>query len=202
MPEAEFETGELKESMDSTLERHAEAHEHGHEEPLRWLRPLSLTTALIAVMAAIASLLSGAYSNDALLEKNEALLNQARASDQWGFFQAKGIKGALAASQAEVLVAANPTLAGKLKQDAERYGTEQAEIQKQAQELEAKEKEHNETSDKFLERHHQFALAVTLFQIAIALGAIAALSRRHSLWWLGLLSSVIAIGFSARGFLL
>jgi Domain of unknown function (DUF4337) len=199
MPEAELETGELKENLDSALEREEAP---GEQEALRWLRPLSLTTALIAVMAAIASLLSGAYSNDSLLEKNEALLFQAKASDQWSFFQAKGIKGALAASQAEVLAAANPALSAKLKQDAERYGTEQVEIQKQAQELEAQEKERNQASDHYLERHHQLALAVTLFQIAIALGAIAALARRQMLWWVGLLASLVGVAFSLRGLLL
>jgi hypothetical protein len=202
MPEAEFETGELKESMDSAVERHAEAHGEGEGGSPRWLRPLSLTTALIAVMAAIASLLSGAYSNDALLEKNEALLFQAKASDQWSLYQAKGIKGALAASQAEVLAATNPTLSAKLKQDAERYSTEQVDIQHQAQGLEGGEKERNLASERYLERHHQFALAVTLFQIAIALGAIAALARRQLLWWVGLLASIVGIAFSIRGLLL
>jgi type II secretory pathway pseudopilin PulG len=200
MPEAEFETGELKENLDSTVERHAEA--HGERAAPPWLRPLSLTTALIAVMAAVASLLSGSFSNDALLEKNEAVLLQARASDQWAFFQAKGLKGALAASQAEVLAPTNPALSAHLKAEAERYKGEQTEIQKQAHELEAQETERNEASNRFLERHHQFALAVTLFQIAIALGAIAALARRQPLWWLGLGASVVGIAFSLRGLFL
>jgi hypothetical protein len=196
MPEAELETGDLKESLESILEQHDE------EMAPQWLRPLSLTTALIAVFAAVASLLSGAFSNDAILEKNDAILAQAKASDQWAFYQAKGIKGSLAASQAEVLAAANPTLSAKLKADAERYKIEQDEIQKQAHELEAQVKEHNEKSDHLLERHHQFAFGVTLFQIAIAMGAIAALARRQLLWWVGLAASLVGLAFSVRGLLL
>jgi hypothetical protein len=196
MPEAELETGDLKESLESVLEAHDE------ELAPHWLRPLSLTTALIAVLAAIASLLSGAYSNDAILEKNDALLFQAKASDQWAYYQAKGIKGALASSQAEVLASTNPVLAAKLKADGDRYKAEQGTIEKAARDLEGHEKEHNDRSDLLLDRHHQFALAVTLFQIAIALGAIAALARRQLLWWIGLAASVVALGFSIRGLLL
>jgi hypothetical protein len=168
----------------------------------QWLRPLSFTTALIAVFAAVASLMSGSYSNEAILEKNEALLFQAKASDQWAFYQAKGIKSSMAAGQAEVLAATNAALAAKLKGDADRYRLEQEAIQKDAHELEATEKEHNEASEHLLHRHHQFAYAVTLFQIAIALGAIAALARRQMLWWLGMAASLVGLGFSIRGLLL
>jgi hypothetical protein len=41
-----------------------------------------------------------------------------------------------------------------------------------------------------MERHHRFAFSVTLLQIAIALSAIAALTRRQPLWYLGLAVSV------------
>jgi hypothetical protein len=41
-----------------------------------------------------------------------------------------------------------------------------------------------------MERHHQFAFSVTLLQIAIARSAIAALTRRQLLWYLGLAVSV------------
>ena len=63
-------------------------------------------------------------------------------------------------------------------------------------------KEHNEKSDHLLERHHQFAFAVTLFQVAIALGAIAALARRQLLWWVGLAAGLAGLAFSVRGLLL
>jgi hypothetical protein len=57
-----------------------------------WLRYLALSTALIAVIAALSSLQSGTYANQSLLEKNNAILAQSQASDQWNFYQAKGIK--------------------------------------------------------------------------------------------------------------
>ena len=63
------------------------AHEHTKGEHGRtpWLKRLALTTAILAVFAAVASLQSGRFSNEAILE-------QARATDQWSFFQGKGNK--------------------------------------------------------------------------------------------------------------
>jgi len=202
MPEESLETSELKESLDQGVER---AHgEHGHggnrEGGGRWTSYLSLQTAVIAVFAAIASLESGGNSNDAILAKNEAILFESQASDQWAYYQAKGVKESLAANQALLVGATNTSLAAKFDTEAARYRTEQGEIQTKARELEARVKESNERAEALLEHHHRFAIAVTLFQIAIALSAIAALTKRKALWSVGLAASVAALVFFLRGF--
>src|SRR5262249_17433008 len=81
MPEDELETSEFKEKLEEATERAVEESEHR----ARWIVYLSFSTALIAVLAAIAALESGTYSNEALLQKNEALLAQTKASDQWAY---------------------------------------------------------------------------------------------------------------------
>jgi len=197
MPEEDLETAELKERIEQGVERALES--EGGRSP-RWTLYLSLSTAIIAVFAAIASLQSGANSNDAILEKNDAVLSQSKASDQWAYFQAKGVKASLAHSQAEMLGASNPELSARFRSDAKRYKAEQDEIEKLARELEAKVEESNLRSERFLERHHRFAISVTLFQIAIALSAIAALTRRKVLWLVGLAASAVGLGLFIRGF--
>ena len=192
MPEEDLETHELKENIDESLEK--------AERAPRWIRFLSLSTAMIAVFAAVASLESGSNSNEAILEKSEAMLNQSRASDQWAYFQAKGMKSALAASQAE-MVPDRPQVADKLRADADRYRREADEIQVQAKELEKKVEENNLASEGLLEHHHRFAIAVTLLQIAIALSAIAALTRKRPLWYVGLGVSAAGIAMFVRGFM-
>src|SRR5437773_9071385 len=97
MPEDDFETTEFKEKLEEATERAVEAAEHRS----RWVVYLSFSTALIAVLAAVAALESGSYSNEALLQKNEALLAQAKASDQWSYYQAKSVKATVYATQAE-----------------------------------------------------------------------------------------------------
>jgi len=47
--------------------------------------------------------------------------------------------------------------------------------------------------------HHSFSIAVTLFQVAIALSAIAVLIWRRSLWLGGLGISVVASLFLLHG---
>ena len=71
MPEEDIETAELKENVEQSVERALEE----EREKSSWTVYLSLSTAIIAVFAAVASLESGANSNDAILEKNDAVLN-------------------------------------------------------------------------------------------------------------------------------
>ncbi|HET9625455.1 MAG TPA: DUF4337 domain-containing protein [Kofleriaceae bacterium] len=209
MPEEDLETAELKEQIDQRIEDH-EHHAHGHAHHAgghapsgqpSWLRYLSLSTAMIAVVAAVASLESGAQSNEAILEKSEAMLNQSRASDQWAYFQAKGIKATLSEGEAAIVAADKPDVAAKLTEQARRYRAEADEIQKQARELEDKVKENTERSEAMMAHHHRFAIAVTMLQIAIALSAIAALTRRRMLWFLGMGVSALGAAMFVLGLL-
>src|ERR1041385_5389513 len=142
MPEEEFETAEFKEKLEEATERAIEESEHR----ARWMVYLSFSTALIAVLAAIAALESGTYSNQALMQKNEALLAQSKASDQWAYYQAKSVKAAIYATQAAGWKQTNPELAEKNQAEAVRYGTEEEEISKAADELENQVKKNNELS--------------------------------------------------------
>src|SRR5215471_1933313 len=206
MPEETLETGELKENLDQGVERAEHVGkgraggEGGEGGGPRWTNYLSLQTAVIAVFAAVASLESGGNSNDAILAKNEAILYESQASDQWAYYQAKGVKQSLAANQAISVAASSPSLAAKFDGEAARYKAEQGDIQASARALEAKVEASNEHAERLLEHHHRFAIAVTLFQIAIALSAIAALTKRKSLWMVGLTASIVGLALFLRGF--
>ena len=196
MPEDELETSELKEKLEQSIEGAVEAAEHRG----RWIVYLSFTTAVIAVLAAISALESGTYSNEALLEKNEALLAQTKASDQWAYYQAKSVKGTIYATQAAAVEASNPELASTAKREASRYAAEEEEISKAAKEFEKEVKEDSERSGQSMEHNHRFAYAVTMFQISIALAAVAALSRQKFVWLAGLLVAVIGFVYFLDGF--
>jgi hypothetical protein len=195
MPEDELETSELKEKLEEATERVEES-----EHRARWIVHLSFSTALIAVLAAISALESGTYSNEALLLKNEALLAQTKASDQWAYYQAKSVKGTIYASQAAAVQASNPELAAKEQTEAQRYAGEEEEISKTAKELEKQVKEDSERSNESMEHHHRFAYAVTMFQISIALAAVAALSRQKLVWYAGLIVAVMGFIYFVDGF--
>jgi len=188
MPEEDIETAELKESVEASVEQALEA----EREKTGWTVYLSLSTAIIAVFAAVASLESGANSNDAILEKNDAVLNQSKASDAWALYQAKVIRAAVLQSEGEFAAPSNPELAGKFRDESARLKAEQAGLESKARGLEEQVETHNARAERLLDRHHRFAIAVTLFQIAVALCAIAALMKKKPLW-------VVALGASAIG---
>jgi hypothetical protein len=196
MPEEEFETTEFKERLEEATEQAVEAAEHRS----RWIVYLSFSTAIIAVFAAIAALESGTYSNEALIQKSEALLAQTKASDQWAYYQAKSVKATIYAAEAANWNRTNPEVAEKDRAEAARYGEEEQEISKAATELEKEVKKNTELSDKSMEHHHRFAYSVTMFQISIALAAVAALSRQKSVWFAGLFIGVVGLIYFADGF--
>jgi hypothetical protein len=86
MPEGpEVESEKLEETIKEELEREGGA----------FLKQIAITTAILAVLAAIVSLQAGTTINTALALKTEAVRLQSEASDQWAFYQAKGIKAAI-----------------------------------------------------------------------------------------------------------
>ena len=197
MPEESLESSELKEKLDEAIER-LETSEQSRTP--RWMVYLSLATALMAVFAAIASLEAGAHSNEAIFEKNEAVLRQSQASDQWSFYQAKGIKATFLRAQSESLPPTSSELAQRLAQQAEHFTREQRDIEHAAKELEKRVVENNQRATAHIGRHHRFAISVTVFQVAIALSAIAALTRRPLLFWCGLGGGLVGAILFAFGF--
>ena len=134
-----------------------------------WISWVALSTAVLAVLAAIAGLLSGKHAN-------EAMMSQIEASDQWSYYQAKSIKAAVL--DAKIALSATPS-----EQDREktaRYQEEESEIKSEAEHKEAAAKSN-------FHKHEVFARGVTMFQIAIAIAAISALTKRRRFWIVSLL---------------
>lgn len=189
MPEEiEVDTDKLRETIDEEVER------AGGGRLLRWI---SLTTGILAALAAIASLRAGATVNEALVLKTEATRLQAQASDQWAYYQAKGIKGEIARSEMNAWQVSGRAAPSTLQSQAERYSAQQDTIKRGATQLEHERDKRSAEADVLLEQHHRFAASVALFQIAIALGAIAALTRVSAVWGFSLLAGIIGIVFMA-----
>ena len=188
MPEEpEVETEKLHEAIKEELD-----HEGGS-----FLKQIALTTALFAALAAIASLLAGATVNNALVLKTEAARLQSEASDQWAFYQAKGIKAAVqeAAQTSWLSIGKEPPAEyGKTQK---RYTDEQVEIQNKAKEFEKQRDEKSGEADHLLHRHHGFANSVAILQVAIALGAVAALGRNKFIWLASLLAGASGLALFA-----
>ena len=189
MPEeAEVETEKLHESIHEELEK----------EGSSFLKRIALTTAVLAAFAAIASLQAGATVNEALVLKTEATRLQAQASDQWAYYQAKGIKGAVEKASQSAWLAAGKALPEQSEARVKRYEEEQREIEEKAKESEKERDLKSHEADELLHRHHGFANAVAFFQVSIALGAVAALTRIKPVWFASMLVGLIGIVFFGR----
>lgn len=187
---------------------HEQIQEGAEEKKERWILYLALSTAFMAVLAAVAGLLAGHHANEALVER-------VKASDQWSFYQSKNLKQeiavntdkilqVLASRQAEktgVNAEAHPAekasgaataFEGDHSKDIARYDKEKEEIKKQAEEDE-------KASEAHLAKHVPLSSAVTAFQIAIAISAIAVLTRRKILWYAGLVLTAAGVIFLMLG---
>jgi hypothetical protein len=192
MPEEqEIDTDKLQDSIQEKLE-----HDGGS-----FLRTIALTTTLLAAVAAITALQAGATSNEAIVLKTEATRLQAEASDQWAFYQAKGIKSAVAQASEAAWQAAGKAVPPELEANVARYAKEQDEIKKAAEEKEKERDAKSAEADLLLRKHHVFANAVALFQVSIALGALAALTRVRLVWFGSLGLGAIGVALFAWQFL-
>ncbi len=137
---------------------------------------IAMFTAIIATVGALFAYMGGATQANAGLYKNNAALKKTEASNQWNYFQAKSTKQSLAEVSRDLTssVADKEKYQGKI----DRYEKEKNEIKGVAEKLEAEATEWDKRSDGQMHQHHRWAQATTLLQVAIALAAIALLTRK------------------------
>ncbi|MEI6461406.1 MAG: DUF4337 domain-containing protein [Verrucomicrobiota bacterium] len=158
-----------------------------------WTKWVALSTTLLAVCAAFATLKGGSYST-------KTQLATVSASNKWAYFQSKSLKETARDTESTIIKvieasATNPEAKAiarkaieKADDEIKRYKIEKAEIMKEAQYLDA-EAAYSQA------RGGNFGLAIMFLQIAIMLSAISALMKKKSFWIVGLCAGAIGVGF-------
>ena len=174
----------------SELKEHAE---HAKEDPT--LAPVSVTMAILAVMVAVATLLGHrAHTEEVVL--------QAKASDQWAYYQAKNIRRHEDEIAADVIsiqpttdAAALAKVRDKYASEAVRYKDDQKSIEDKARELEA---------EVATERHRadRYDLGEVFLDVGLVITSITLLSGRRLFWLAGIVLGVVGFGLAATGFFL
>ncbi len=159
---------------------HELEHAAAHGSTDKFSGRIAVTTAILATIGAIFSYQGGATQASAQLAKNDAAIRKTEAANQWNYYQAKSNKQNLS-DLASVLVV--PEKQEAYRGEVARYKGEKAEIQKAAEKLEGESKAFDQRSEALMHEHHRWAQATTFLQIAIALSAIALLTRRNWLMW-------------------
>ena len=164
-----------------------------------WTKYVSLSLVFIAVFAAIATQWAGKYSSRTLVALNTSTFHQAKASDQWAFYQAKSIKQNLyevsRAQLPKVADAASPEAQKQEKEFADKiakYEKDKKEIKEIAEGLE-KERDAARVAATVASEHGSgMGLAVAIFSIAVALASICLVTKKRPLWYLALLFGALA----------
>jgi len=150
------------------------------------LAAVSLTMAVVAVLVAVVSLLGHrAHTEEVVL--------QAKASDQWAYYQAKNIRqheddlfSDLSAVVASKDVDGMAKFREKAGQEAERYKHEKGEIKDEADKL---------VAEVGLERRRadRYDLAEVFLEIGLVITSITLLSKRRIFWHLGIVLTVVGL---------
>lgn len=169
------------------------AAQHGGD---RMTNQIAMFTAIIATVGAIFSYMGGATQANAGLYKNNAAIKKTEASNQWNYFQSKSTKQSLAELARDL---APDDKKATYQAKVERYDKEKNEIKDVADKLEAEAKAWDEQSDEQMHQHHRWAQSTTALQVAIALAAIALLTKKRWLEYgmFGVAAIGLAIGTAA-----
>src|ERR1700761_3369920 len=159
------------------------------------LRPVSFTMSVLAVLVAITTVLGHRTHT-------EAVLYQARASDEWNLYQAKKIRQYNTELTADLLsalpirdAAAANKVTDSYKSHLEKWNEDLAEEEKQARELEAEVRK--------AERHaDRFDLGEALLEIALVVSSITLLPRQRAYWGLGMSFGAAGLVVVAWAFLI
>jgi hypothetical protein len=163
-----------------------EIHHHAEHTRERWVLGVALSSALLAGFAAVASLMAGHHAN-------EAMMLQIESTDQWSYYQSKGIKETALTIKTDILDALGKPAPGPDKEKVAEYQRDKEKIAKKAEDLEKEAQTH-------LRTHEVLASSVTMFQIAIAVGAISVLIRSRAFWLASLVVGVVGIAFLIQSF--
>ncbi len=151
----------------------------------RSLNLIGLSTAIFSTLAAIAAMQGGYFAN-------EGMLSQIKSSDSWSQYQTKSTKRHIEESNVTILQALQKPVPTKTTTEIGKLDRQQQEIGQEARKLQAE-------SEQDLARHELFARSVAALQVGISMGAIAALTRKQAIWYVGLGISAIGIGFMVAG---
>ena len=172
---------------------HAEHAEHAAHSGDPFLARVSVTIAILAVVAATVGSLETIESGQAISDKNESVLVQNRAADTWAFFQAQSVKKNLY----DIAAASNPAKADEYDKKARGYEAESEKTKSKAEAFEEQTTKKLEDSELHEHRHHILTTGVTLLHVSIAIATIAIIMRGKRWPWhasmvLGAIGAAIA----------
>jgi hypothetical protein len=168
----------------------------------QWQGRVALSTAIMAVLAALTTLYMGKYSS-------RAIMAQGQESDQWAYYQSKSIKEhafEISRTQLELQMRAQQGLSGAASESYRstiaRYENEIKRYENERKEIKAKAEEIAKRKLKSQDMGGNFAYALIFLQIALMLSSISSLTKRKYLWYIALVANIGWLFFFTDAWLL
>lgn len=160
---------------------HEEVEEQIHHAHDPFDKRVATSTAVIAALLAVVSVLGQHF-------QTEELLSQQKASDQWAYYQAKDIRrySAQVAQDEIAQVKGDAAAVKRYVDDEKRYKKQGTEIQDKAREFEAE-------RDSAGRKANRFHLGEVFLEVAIVLSSLAILTKRRPLFTAGLASALVGL---------
>lgn len=134
-------------------------------------------TAVIAVLAALATLFAHHSSTLALAKKNEGVLLQAKAADQYNWYQAKQIKVQVGQTLLDSGIVPSATGRQTLEKRIKSEMQNSDAVRDKAKSLENDSNDAMERSDRYMTSYENYQISATLFEVSVVLVSITALMR-------------------------
>lgn len=180
-------------STEDEMHELQEAAEHGREHSN--LAPVSFTMSLLAVLLAVATLLSHRAHTDEVLLQNKA-------TDQWGYYQAKNNRRHTMEQLDELLKvvplkdsAAAAAFAKKNEAAIEKDNGDLDKLQERAKALE-------EQVELFERRANRYDLGETLLEVGLVICSITLLTKRLHFWFAGMAFGAAGVVLTVLGMIL
>jgi hypothetical protein len=163
------------------------------ENPL--ILPVSVTISTLAVLVALVTMFGHRAAN-------EQILLQAKASDQWSYYQAKNIRWHETQANADLLGGLAPAdkekteaLREKYVKQAEKYEADKDEISNEAKKLEAE-------RDVYGQRENRYDAGEALLEIGLVICSMTLLTKKKFFWFSGMAIAAVGVAIAVTGFLL
>lgn len=156
--------------------------------------PVSVTISILAVLVAVVTLLGHRAHT-------EELLLQAKASDQWAYYQAKNIRLRELQSFADLLdvvATQDKEKASKIREgynkEVARYGGDKEDISKEAKALE-------DERDLYQQRADRFDTAEGVLEFALIICSMTLLTNKKLFWFSGVAIGIVGVVVALTGYL-
>jgi hypothetical protein len=187
--------------MSSASKVYEEAEERNEEITRRHGRFIPIVAATIAVCAALGTLAAQHRSIESLTMRNDAILTKMKASDQLTTYQTKRVRVSVYTTLLMAGLITEPKAKDTVQKSLDHEQASSLAVNEDAKGLENHAARELQQSERMMNSFVTLEVGTTLFEIAIVLSSISALTRSRNLLWTAIALSGFGVIFAVVGYI-